>query len=517
MRQTPAPPASGVEESLQLCGEPARGLADPAGLGPRQRRRRAFTLLLLTLLIPGSAQIAAGSRTLGRIGLRTWAGAMAAAVLLLLVFLVHRPLALGLLARPWVLTALEWALLAMAALWAVLFVDAWRLGQPRALVITARRWLGGATAALLAMTTGGLVYAANSVAVGRDALGSLFSSRPALEPTDGRYNILLLGGDSGKSRVGTRPDSLQLVSVDAETGRAVVFGFSRDTENITFRPGSVMSRVMPQGWNCGDACLLNGLYTWAEENRDAFPAGTQNPGLLATREAVEALSGLDIHYHLMVDLLGFQRMIDTLGGLEITVQRRTPIGGGTSRISGWIEPGRQHLDGQHALWYARSREGSTNYERMARQRCVMTAMVRQLEPQTVALRFPGIAAASTGVIETDLPQSELGFFADLALKTRSQKIKGVNFVPPLIKPWDYDPAFVTSTVTRTIAASERASRQSQAVSPPKPAGGTTPRPPAEQHSHGAPNSPPAGGGALARPAEDPRAATADLAEVCSAG
>ena len=211
--------------------------------------------------------------------------------------------------------------------------------------------------------------------------------------------MLLLGGDTGKDRVGTRPDSIQLASVDAQTGRAVMFGFSRDTENINFRPGSVMHRLMPEGWNCGDECLLNGLYTWAEDHKAQFPAGTTNPGVLATKEAVEALSGLDVHYYVLVDLQGFRRMVDAVGGLDITVQRRTPIGGGTSSISGWIEPGRQHLDGYHALWYARSRQGSTNYERMARQRCVMTAMVQQVDPRSVVLRFQDIAAASAGVLQ----------------------------------------------------------------------------------------------------------------------
>jgi hypothetical protein len=159
----------------------------------------------------------------------------------------------------------------------------------------------------------------------------------------------------------------------------------------------------------------------------------------------------------MVDLSGFRKMVDAVGGLDLTVKHRTPIGGGTSPIVGWIEPGRQHLDGWHALWYARSRQGSTNYERMARQRCVVTAMVDQLDPQTVLLRFPKIAGATSGMIQTDLPQSELGRFADLVLKARSQKIRSVNFVPPLIKPWDYDPRVITSTVASTIKASERGS------------------------------------------------------------
>jgi LCP family protein required for cell wall assembly len=495
-------------------------------MGPRLRRRRAFSLVLLTLVFPGSAQLAAGSRALGRVAVRCWLTLWALTFVSGLLFLVQRSWFLGLFGRSWFLTGLQWSLVGFALLWGVLFLDAWRLGQPGRLVMQARRWLTGLTAGLLVVTSGGLVYAASNVAAGKDALDTLFSGDRAVDATNGRYNLLLLGADSGKSRVGTRPDSIQLASVDAETGRAVVFGFSRDMENIDFRQGSVMQRLMPEGWNCGDDCLLNGIYTWAEDHRDQFPPGTENPGVLATREAVEAVSGLDVHYHLMVDLKGFRRMVDAVGGLDVTVQRRTPIGGGTSAIVGWIEPGRQHLDGYHALWYARSRHGSTNYERMARQRCVMTAFVDQVDPQTVLTRFQKIAAASSGMLQTDLPQSELGYFADLAMKTRSQKIKSVNFVPPLIKPWDYDAAFVRDQVAKTIAASEKSAekpRNGGAVprtsgAAPGAKSATTKPSTADQTPSGAGTREPAkatsGGGASGQPGG--QAEEADLASVCSA-
>ncbi|KRF27215.1 LCP family protein [Phycicoccus sp. Soil802] len=455
MRPSHAAPAS-ADAGVYLSRRSGGGLGDADSLTPRMRRRRAFTLVLLTLLVPGSAQLVAGRRGLGRFALRVWASLAALAVLVAVVFMLSQSLAIGMLGRGWVLTVLQWLLAGFAVLWAVLFVDAWRLGRPGTLLLTTRRWLTGVTAALLVVTSGGLVYAASSVGAGRDAMNALFQGNEAVGAVKGRYNILMLGADSGRDRVGTRPDSIQLVSIDADTGSAVTFGFSRDTENINFRPGSTMARLMPEGWNCGDECLLNGLYTWAQDNAAKFPPGTTNPGVLATREAVEALSGLDIQYYVMIDLRGFKKMVDAVGGLDINVKYRTPIGGGTSPIVGWIEPGEQHLDGFHALWYARSRQGSTNYERMARQRCVMTAMADQLDPQTVLVRFQKIAGASSGLIQTDLPQSELGRFADLAMKTRQHPIRGVNFVPPLMKPWDYDATLVTSTVQKTIKASEQA-------------------------------------------------------------
>jgi hypothetical protein len=148
---------------------------------------------------------------------------------------------------------------------------------------------------------------------------------------------------------------------------------------------------------------------------------------------------------------------------------------------------------------------------MARQRCVMTALVDQVDPQTVLTRFPRIAGASSGLVRTDLPQSELGYFADLALKTRTQKIKSVNFVPPLIKPWDYDADFVRRTVRSTIAASEKSTEKPRTTATARPAAAAprTPKP----ASRAATSAP-------AKPAADPataggQASEADLSAVCS--
>ncbi len=344
-----------------------------------------------------------------------------------------------------------------------------------------------------------------NVGAARAAMTSVFTSGEAAGAVDGRYNILLLGGDSGVGRTGLRPDSIQLASVDAETGRAVLFGFSRETENIRFRPGSVMAGLMPEGWTCGDECLLNGLYTWGTDHKKKFPAGTKDPGLLATTEAVEALTGLDIQYFVLVDLKGFRSLVDAVGGLDIAVQRRTPIGS-QYEIKGWIKAGNQHLDGYHALWYARSRANSTNYERMARQRCVVTAMVRQLDPQTIVLNFSDIAKATKGVFRTDIPQEALVSLASLAVKTKTQKITSVNFVPPLIKPWNYDPKVVHDTVASTIAKSEAADEKAEQADGQAATPSTTAKPGSTKPKKQA---------VMDRPGSDPDANTSDLASVCS--
>lgn len=442
--------------------------------------------------------------------LRIWLSLVGAAALLWVLSLVWRTAALWIATGGWFLALAQWVLFGFAAFWAWLFVDAWRLGRPAQQTLRFRRVLTGVLAVLLLVLPGGMTYAAANIRAARATLGAVLQGGSAAEASHGRYNILLLGGDSGTGRVGTRPDSIQLASVNADTGRTVIFGFSRETEGIRFRPGSTMAKLLPDGWVCGDECLLNGLYTWAHEHKDEFPADVTDPGILATVEAVEALSGLDIQYSVLVDLQGFRGLIDAVGGLDITVQRRTPIGGGTSAVSGYIEPGRQHLDGYHALWYARSRTGSTNYERMARQRCVLMALSRQLDPQTLLLRFPAIMAASKGVVRTDIPQSALAGLADLAIRAKQQPVTSVNFVPPLITPWDFDPQVVKDKVSSTIEKADEAKPAGSADAPAatSPAPAATPAPTAS----GEPLPP-----VMENPGQDPDAATGDLASVCSAG
>ena len=66
------------------------------------------------------------------------------------------------------------------------------------------------------------------------------------------------------------------------------------------------------------------------------------------------------------------------------------------------------------MWFARSRVAADDYSRMARQKCVLNAMLQQLSPQTVVLKFDKIAKASQALITTDLPRGEVGRFMELA-------------------------------------------------------------------------------------------------------
>jgi anionic cell wall polymer biosynthesis LytR-Cps2A-Psr (LCP) family protein len=139
------------------------------------------------------------------------------------------------------------------------------------------------------------------------------------------------------------------------------------------------------------------------------------------------------------------------------VTERVPLGSNTfddgspADPIGYIEPGLRHMNGETALWYARSRYGTTDYERMERQRQVQEAMLRQMDPANVLLKFQGIAAAGSQVVSTDIPQSMLGYFVELADKTKDLPLTTVDFVPPLVDELAQpDFAFIQSTVDAAL-------------------------------------------------------------------
>lgn len=425
--------------------------ADPTGATARIQFRRALTLAAMTLVMPGSAQLVQGNKKVGRIAIRVWLGLIAFAVVFVLLSLLDRQFVFGLATNAALLTLGRWLLLALAFGWVALIVDAWRLGRPREL---ARPHLAISTVlhgALVVGTAAVLFFAAHTMSVMNGFTDTVFASSTVSKPHEGRYNVLLMGTDSGKDRVGMRPDSLNVASIDAETGKAILIGLPRNLQDVPFPKGSVMRQQFPNGFNC-DGCYLNAVNTWANDHADLFES--KEPGIDATMGAIEQITGLKLNYYALVNMKGFSKLIDAVGGVKINVRERTAIGGIGSPIRGYIEAGDQKLSGDKALWYARSRVENDDWSRMGRQKCVMNAMVRQLNPQKVLMNMQDIADSSSAMLHTSIPRQDLNVFMDLALKTKSQPISSVSLVPPVIYTGNPDFPKVRRMVADAVQTSE---------------------------------------------------------------
>lgn len=427
----------------------SRGRTD--GADTAVRFRRAVVLMVMTLFLPGSAQLVAGNKRVGRVALRVVACLAGLALLLALLAWVWPGALFTLGSSTGVLGLTRWVLIALALGWAFLFVDAWRLGEPLGLVRQHRLAVVGINGLLCFSVAGGLLFGSHLVSVQRDLVLTMFGDGTAQDAFEGRFNVLLLGGDSGDDRWGMRPDSLTVASIDEDTGRTVLFGLPRNMSGFPFPKGSVMGEQFPEGWECDD-CYLNSVSTWARDHEQLF-TGDRDPGVQATVEAVEGITGLRMHYFAMVNMAGFSRLVDAVGGIRMHVRDRIPKAGIGEQVTDWIEPGDQTLDGADTLWFARSRLDADDYSRMARQKCVMNAMLDQLSPARVLRNFEAIARASSALITTDLPASELDTFAQLALKAKGQPLRTVSFTPPLIDTARPDIDLVHQRVRQALEAS----------------------------------------------------------------
>ncbi|MDO5662158.1 MAG: LCP family protein [Brachybacterium sp.] len=274
----------------------------------------------------------------------------------------------------------------------------------------------------------------------------------------GRINVMMLGQDAGDDREGTRPDTLMVASIDTETGRTALFSIPRNLQWVPFPEGTVEAEAFPDGFDYfgRNQNLINAVWTWAEEREDLFP-GDPNPGLTATTHAVEGALGLDIDYYAMVDLQGFEDLVDAIGGVRMDVERRIPIGGGINQatggsypITGWIEAGDQTLDGYHALWYARSREGSDDFDRICRQQRMVRVVSEEANPTTLALAFPRLVTATENNIKTDIPPERLDAFVDLALRLQDTGFQSYPITPEVTPPGRPDFTYLHDWVDASI-------------------------------------------------------------------
>lgn len=482
---------------------------------------RGLGQILASFVVPGAGQWLAGRRRTALLGLVPFAAVVVSGVTALVLALTSRQTLLSLVLEPGVTRGLAIALAAYAVIWIAMVLHAWWLARPG----QQRKGAGlGLTllASLLAMAImWGSAEAAVRLTAAADLSDAVLTGGGDTTPYHGRINILLLGGDAGADRRGMRADSLNVVSLNLATGRAVMIGIPRNLQKAPFPKSSPMHKYYPNGYYCPqDLCLINAINTEVSANHPDLYPGAKYPGVQATKEAVEGVTGLKINYYAMVDLEGFVHLIDAVGGVDVTLATKVPIAGSTSghQVTEAVGPGKVHLDGGQALRLARSRYLSNDYVRMQHQRCIMQSMLVQLDPATVLAKFSEIVTAGKGIVATDVPAAKGGELVEVALHTKNLPVKSVALVPPLVTPKDPDFDAIHALVAKTIADSERL----DGITPtPVPAPATsatktpTPTPTPTPTRTRTPSPTPSVTRAV--PTETPKPQADDLGQLCTVG
>ncbi|MFH0915744.1 MAG: LCP family protein [bacterium] len=246
---------------------------------------------------------------------------------------------------------------------------------------------------------------------------------------DQRFTILLVGSDAGYGRSGSRADSIMVATLDLETGRVALFGIPRNTGSVPLSEPAAKALGRKIYLN-----LMSSLYWDAQTYPELAPEGG-DPGAVVLRDTVSMLVGIPIQHYAVVDMGGLVDLVDALGGITLNVRERVHV-----RLSPptpdeeWrlydILPGERHLDGHEALAFARSRTGTSDYDRMRRQRCVLMALLHQNGVAELAVKFPAVAKVIRDSLRTDIPIERLPDLIKVRAKLKTDDMLAVGFTPP---------------------------------------------------------------------------------------
>ncbi|MGA2512053.1 MAG: LCP family protein [Candidatus Limnocylindrales bacterium] len=253
--------------------------------------------------------------------------------------------------------------------------------------------------------------------------------------SDGKLVLLLVGADQGVGRWSLRPDTMILLEVDIATGRAAMYGIPRNLENVPL--GAAAANAYP--CHCFPyPNLLNALWLDAVSKPGLYPYPGSDfvRGFKALEDAVGTLAGLHVDGAVVLNLMGFVRLIDALfpQGLTVNVptelkdnQYSEPQDGKDITID--IKPGVQQMDGLVALEYARSRHQDSDYGRMVRQQLVLKAIRAQINPCSLVTQIPSILGAVGQTFWTDMSLNDAPEMLALMEHIGVSNLQGYELTP----------------------------------------------------------------------------------------
>ncbi len=238
------------------------------------------------------------------------------------------------------------------------------------------------------------------------------------ETAEARINILLTGIDSAERRTTSLTDTILVASVDPTTGHVALVSFPRDITNFPLYDGRTYTGK------------INSFMSYARNRPDEFPDGP----LSALVKEVGFLLGAPVHYYAAIDLAGFRRMIDLVGGVTIDNPRaiNDPRYDWLDGKRGFrLSAGKHHLNGRTALAYVRSRQGvgDTDFSRARRQQQVLLALREQLTQPDMLPQIPELLDAAGDTIRTNFPSDRVGEMIDLAQRIDTDSVIQVVLGP----------------------------------------------------------------------------------------
>lgn len=266
----------------------------------------------------------------------------------------------------------------------------------------------------------------------------LWNGGVTLKSTDDRTNILLLGVAGGAHEAPDLTDTIIIISFHLNKKSIALLSVPRDIWSDTLKD------------------KINSAYHYGEKKK-------KGGGMVLARAVIEDVTGLPIHYTAVVDFSQFEKLISIVGGIDVTVptaftDTEYPIAGKENDpcdgditfrcryTTVQFTEGRQHMDGETALQYVRSRhaegdEGS-DFARGKRQQDIIIALKEKiiklkpwLKPQLAMNLYRAVDAAT----DTNMTLGEQLTLGKLAMQMKDESVSKLSIEQFLIVPpsWMY--------------------------------------------------------------------------------
>ncbi|MDR3585289.1 MAG: LCP family protein [Desulfosporosinus sp.] len=243
-----------------------------------------------------------------------------------------------------------------------------------------------------------------------------------------RFTVLLVGVDCRPGETShSNTDSLILVSMNTDNGKVALLSIPRDTQVII--PGYGKNKINA--------------------------AARFGQGFKTTTALIEGITGQPIDGYVLTNFTGFKSIIDTMGGITITVEKDMHYVTG-DRVDGVINlaKGTQRLNGTQALQYARFRQDTlADIARTVRQQTILKAMGKEFMKVKTIAQLPWLIPQISKSVETNLSVGQLWSLANVLLQFEtpeitSQTLPGNFLIENDISYWKVNPQTARAVVKR---------------------------------------------------------------------
>ncbi|HND48857.1 MAG TPA: LCP family protein, partial [Anaerolineales bacterium] len=246
---------------------------------------------------------------------------------------------------------------------------------------------------------------------------------PPLTTENDTINFLLVGSDRRPTGTSHRTDTLLIAVVWYKEGQVSLISIPRDT--WLYIPTVGMQRI-------------NTAY---QSGEGVYPGG----GMGLLKDTILQNFGIRIDHTAMVEFDGFRRIVDTLGGIDVPIScpytdwRLISPGLDENDENNWwlytVGPGQIHMDGDLALWYARSRSKSSDFDRGRRQQEVIRTIFQKALQTGTFTKIPQLYNDFSSTVVTDMSLGDMLSLAPYAVNFTNANIRSYYIRPPYVLPW----------------------------------------------------------------------------------